>query len=141
MIGKKDINAEVIQTIERIIGTDLQSKGVKNQIYLIFISIFSHLRVIHSVYWSGSLILMYLSREMAHKLRIEAVEHITSELPKNIGRNPTRKSETVTTGSFTDNFIYQMANLIQILHAFSLRGHSPVISFMIAKGITNRATY
>ena len=41
-----------------------------------------HLRVIHSVYWSGSLILMYLSREMAHRLRIEAVEHITSELPR-----------------------------------------------------------
>ena len=42
----------------------------------------SHLRVIHSVYWSGSLILMYLSREIAQRLRMEAVEHITSELAR-----------------------------------------------------------
>ena len=32
------------------------------------------------VYWRGSLILMYRSREIRHRLRMEAVEHITSEL-------------------------------------------------------------
>ena len=41
-----------------------------------------YLLVIHSVYCSGSLILMQRSSEMAHRLRMEAVEHITSELTR-----------------------------------------------------------
>ena len=39
----------------------------------------AHLWVIHSVYWSGSLMWMYRSREMAHRLTMLAVEHITSD--------------------------------------------------------------
>ena len=35
--------------------------------------------VIHSVYWSGSLMWMYLSRLMAQRLMMLAVLHITSE--------------------------------------------------------------
>ena len=55
------------------------------------------------------MILMYLSRDIAHKLRMEAVEHITSEL-------------------------------IQVLQASFSRGHFPLTSFTMAKGITKRAT-
>ena len=40
----------------------------------------AYLRVIQCVYWSGSLILMYLSSAIMHRLSMEAVEHITSQL-------------------------------------------------------------
>ena len=40
----------------------------------------SYLLVTQLVYWSGSLILMYRSRAIMQRLRMEAVEHITSLL-------------------------------------------------------------
>ena len=60
MIGRKEMRAEMVQTIMRRMGTDLL--------------------VIQAVYCRGSLIRMYLSSAIMQRLSMEAVEHITSQL-------------------------------------------------------------
>ena len=60
IMGRKEMRAEVVQTRHTKIGTDVL--------------------VIHCVYCKGSLILMYRSRAIMQRLRMEAVEHITSLL-------------------------------------------------------------
>ena len=76
IIGRKEMRAEMVQTIRRRMGTDLRPRlmMMSKLLYL------SYLLVIQCVYCSGSLILMYLSRAIMQRLRMEAVEHITSQL-------------------------------------------------------------
>ena len=77
IIGRKEMSAEMVQTISSRMGTDLT-------VIIIIISqaglYLDDLRVIQCVYWRGSLILMYLSSAIMHRLSMEAVEHITSQL-------------------------------------------------------------
>ena len=74
IIGRKEMRAEMVQTKRRRLGTDL------GQMMMIETELESYLLVTQLVYWSGSLILMYRSRAIMQRLRMEAVEHITSLL-------------------------------------------------------------
>ena len=77
IIGRKEMRAEMVQTIRRRMGTDLRPRLMMMSKQLLYLA---YLLVIQCVYCSGSLILMYLSRAIMQRLRMEAVEHITSQL-------------------------------------------------------------
>ena len=128
IIGKNEINAEVIQTIERIIGTDLNEKG--------------------SWFWL-SVFYIWLSpssdplRVLERVLDLDVPVQGDGAQAQDRGRGAHHVWAADNTVSILVwlFIISAQANLIQILHAFSPRGHSPVISLIIANGITKRATW
>ena len=128
IIGKNEINAEVNQTIERIIGTDLNEKGswFWLSVFYIWLSPSSDpLRVLERVL----------------DLDVPVQGDGAQAQDRGRGAHHVRAADNTVSILVWLFIISAQANLIQILHAFSPRGHSPVISLIIANGITKRATW